>query len=118
MIKLWLEIKNFLKTKEIKTKTTKKTLPTKHHFGGLDRKKWGLASVDFYPFAENDFADNIFKIMLYLPNKPENEELLDTLNEAINFSRSTIILKKNREFQRVFFESEKNLENFLINYTE
>jgi hypothetical protein len=32
MIKLWLEIKNFLKTKEIETKTTKKTLPMKASF--------------------------------------------------------------------------------------
>ena len=93
-------------------------LPTKHSFSGLDREKWGLTSVDFYPFAKNDFADNIFKIMLYLPNKPENEKLLDTLERAIDFSRSTIILNKKGEFQRVFFESEKDLKNFLINYTE
>ena len=106
MIKLWLEIKNFLKTKT--------TLPTKHSFSGLDREKWGLTSVDFYPFAKNDFADNIFKIML----KPENEKLLDTLERAIDFSRSTIILNKKGQFQRVFFESEKDLKNFLIHYAE
>lgn len=114
MIKLWLEIKNFLKTKKIETKTTKTTLPTKHNFGGLDRKKWGLASVDFYPFAKNDFATEILKLYLILKDN-KSKEILD---QAIDFSRSTIILNKKGEFQRVFFESEKDLENFLINYTE
>ena len=88
-------------------KIIKNFLPIKNSFIGLDYQKWKLTQVDFYPFYKSDFADNIFKIMLCLQNKPENKELLDTLEQAISFSRSTIILNDKGEFQRVFFESEK-----------
>jgi len=102
----------------MKIKIIKNFLPIKNSFSGLDYQKWKLTQVDFYPFYKSDFADNIFKIMLCLQNKPENKELLDTLEQAISFSCSTIISNDKGEFQRVFFESEKDLENFLINYKQ
>jgi hypothetical protein len=113
-MKFWLKIKDFLKTKKIETKETKKTLPIKHYFSGLEYKKWGLISVDFYPFAKNDFATEILKLYLILKDN-KSKEILD---QAIDFSRSTIILNKKGEFQRVFFASEKDLKNFLINYKQ
>jgi hypothetical protein len=102
-MKFWLEIKDFLKTKKIKTKATKKTLPIKHYFGGLERKKWGLTSVDFYPFAKNDFATEMLKLYLILKDN-KSKEILD---QAIDFSRSTIILNDKGEFQRVFLNLKK-----------
>ena len=65
-------------------------------------------------FGDLKMIIEILKLYFILKDN-KSKEILD---QAIDFSRSTIILNKKGEFQRVFFESEKDLENFLINYKE
>ena len=91
-------------------------LPRKNQFSGLDHQNWKLSSVDFMPFGEHqdEFAENINKIS----NLIDDEDLLETLEKAKSFACSTIILNSKGTCQRVFFDSPKDLENFLINYKE
>jgi hypothetical protein len=90
-------------------------IPRKNQFSNLDNENWKLASVDFMPFEhQDDFAENINKIC----SLTDDEDLLDTLTKAKLFACSTIILNSEGVCQRVFFESPKDLENFLINYQE
>ena len=84
-----------------------------------DYKNWKVTKVDFYPFdfdMKDDFAIKIAKVCFKL--SPDDEESRETLEQAIHYSRSTIILNGDGGLQRVFFETEKDLENFLIHYTK
>jgi hypothetical protein len=97
----------------------KNKLPIKSRFSMKDYKDWKLTKVDFYPFdfdMKDDFAIKIAKVCFKL--SPDDEESRETLEQAIHYSRSTIILNGDVGLQRVFFETEKDLENFLIHYTK
>ena len=92
----------------------KNKLPIKSRFSKQDYKDWKLTKVDFYPFDfEDDFAIKIAKVCVKIPGDTESRE---TLEQAVHYSRSTIILNGDGGLQRVFFETEKDLENFLIHY--
>ena len=88
-------------------------IPRKDTFSGEDYKNWKLRSVDFYPFTDQeDYAKEINRIAELI----NNEDLLEALQKAKYLACSTIILNSKGKCQRVFFESPKDLENFLINY--
>jgi len=110
---------NIFKVKNIILTIKKNKLPIKSRFSMKDYKDWKLTKVDFYPFdfdMKDDFAIKIAKVCIKL--NPDDEESRETLEQAIHYSRSTIILNGVLGLQRVFFETEKDLENFLIHYTK
>jgi len=110
---------NIFKVKNIILTIKKNKLPIKSRFSMKDYKDWKLTKVDFYPFdfdMKDDFAIKIAKVCIKL--NPDDEESRETLEQAIHYSRSTIILNGDVGLQRVFFETEKDLENFLIHYTK
>lgn len=87
----------------------------KSRFSKQDYKDLKLTKVEFYPFnfaMKDDFAIKIAKVCIKI--SPEDKESRETLEQAIHYSRSTIILHPDKGLQRVFFETEKDLENFLI----
>ncbi len=109
---------NIFKVKNIILTIKKNKLPIKSRFSKQDYKDWKLTKVDFYPFdfaMKDDFAIKIAKVCFKL--SPDDEESRETLEQAIHYSRSTVILNGDVGLQRVFFETEKDLENFLIHYT-
>ena len=104
---------NIFNTKDIYLTIKKNKLPIKSRFSKQDYKDWKLTKVDFYPFdfaMKDDFAIKIAKVCIKI--SPEDKESRATLEQAIHYSRSTIILNGDGELQRVFFETEKDLENF------
>ena len=110
---------NILNAKNIYLTIKKNKLPIKSRFSKQDNKDWKLTKVDFYPFdfaMKDDFAIKIAKVCIKI--NPEDTESRTTLEQAVHYSRSTIILNGDGGLQRVFFETEKDLENFLINYTK
>ena len=99
----------------MKNKTQILEIPRKDTFGNKDNDEWKLSSVDFFPFTDlEDYAEDINKIAESI----EDTSLLEVLGMAKMFACSTIILNAAGNCQRVFFESPKDLENFLINYKE
>ena len=114
-----------------------KNIPTKTSFSGKDYYKWRLNSVDFFPFDDHqdEFAENINKIIeiacildkhltlhpqladKIFPKRTCKGELLESLQKAKSFACSTIIFNGS-EFSRVFFNTPKDLENFIRNYKE
>jgi hypothetical protein len=99
---------------------TNKIIPTKTSFSGKDYDEWKLHSVDFMPFFyQDEFAENINKIaeIINQNNLRNKEELLETLEKAKSFACSAIIPHGNN-FSRVFFDTPKDLENFIKNYKE
>lgn len=99
----------------MRDKTQILEIPKKNTFSSNDYDNWKLCSVDFYPFTDlEDYAVEINQIAESL----NSEDLLETLMKAKSFACSTIILNKQGKCQRVFFESPKDLEYFLINYKE
>lgn len=104
---------NICNAKNIYLTIKKNKLPIKSRFSKQDYKNWKLTKVDFYPFdfaMKDDFAIEIAKVCFKL--NPDDKESRETLEQAIHYSRSTIILNGDGELQRVFFETEKDLENF------
>ena len=110
---------NILDAKNIILTIKKNKLPIKSRFSMRDYKDWKLTKVDFSPFdfdIKDDFAIKIAKVCFKL--SPDDEESRETLEQAVHYSRSTVILNGDGGLQRVFFETEKDLENFLIHYTK
>lgn len=110
---------NILDAKNIYLTIKKNKLPIKSRFSKQDYKDWKLTKVDFYPFdfaMKDDFAIKIAKVCFKL--SPDDEESRETLEQAVHYSRSTVILNGDLGLQRVFFATEKDLENFLIHYTK
>ena len=99
----------------MKNKTQILEIPKKDTFSKDDYDNWKLSSVDFYPFTDlEDYAEKINKIAESI----KDEDLLEDLAKAKMFACSTIILNSQGRCQRVFFDSPKDLKNFLINYKE
>lgn len=98
-----------------------RNIPTKTSFSGKDYDEWRLNSADFMPFAyQDEFAENINKIIEILESLPRCEgkgKLLESLQKAKSFACSTII-PDGGGFSRVFFNTPKDLENFIRNYKE
>jgi hypothetical protein len=107
----------------MKNKTQILEIPRKDTFGNKDNDEWKLSSVDFFPFTDlEDYAKGINmvrEILVDLGVPSHNRESVEEIMQwAKSFACSTIILDSSGKCQRVFFESPKDLENFLINYKE
>ena len=98
-----------------------KNIPIKSSFSGVDYKEWKLHSSCFMPFKYlEDYAEDINKICKFISdNKIEDKkEMIERLEEAKNFACSTIIFDNRNNLIRVFFNTPKDLENFIRNYKE
>ena len=107
----------------MRDKTQILEIPRKDTFGTKDYDDWKLSSVDFLPFTGlEDYAKGINivrEILVDLGVPADNRESVEeVMRWAKSFACSTIILDSSGKCQRVFFESPKDLENFLINYKE
>lgn len=98
-----------------------KNIPIKSAFSGLDYKEWKLHSCCFMPFEYlEDYALDINKIYKFISdnNIQDKEEMIERLQEAKFFACSTIIFDNRGNLVRVFFDTPKDLENFIRNYKE